>query len=155
MKRALCTGLVVLSIALLSGCQDTPEPIITLTAREVPSGPVAMRRLTRSQYIHSVRDVLGQDIEIAGQLEPDHRRDGLLSVGSAHVTVTPIGFEQYESMAYRVAEQALDEAGLVGLDDRRLTVTEKGRPLLRLALMPFDAYTAAKSATVPRFSQTV
>ncbi|MDP6946780.1 MAG: DUF1587 domain-containing protein, partial [Myxococcota bacterium] len=109
MSRALCTGLLVLFIAPLSGCQDTPEPILTLTAREVPSGPVAMRRLTRSQYTHSVRDVLGQDIEIAGQLEPDHRRDGLLSVGSAHVTVTPIGFEQYESMAYRVAEQALDE----------------------------------------------
>ena len=112
MRHRLGLGLLGVSVALLSGCVDPGEvaPIVEFTAREVPSGPVALRRLTHSQYEHSVRDVLGQDIEIAGQLEPDLRRDGLLSVGSAHVTVTPIGFEQYESMAYRVAEQALDES---------------------------------------------
>ena len=74
------------------------------------SGTVAMRRLTRSQYQKSVRDVLGQDLEFVGQLEPDQRVDGLVAVGATHVTVTPIGFEQYEAMAYHVAEQALDEA---------------------------------------------
>ena len=85
-----------------------PTPLELLEAQGITSGPVAMRRLTQSQYRQSVRDALGADLEIAGQLEPDLRRDGLLAVGTTHVTVTPLGLEQYEAMAYRVATQALD-----------------------------------------------
>ena len=89
--------------------QVAEQGLDPLALQGIGAGPVAMRRLTQSQYRQSVRDVLGQDLEIAGQLEPDIRREGLLAVGSSHVTVTATGFEQYESMAYRIAEQALDE----------------------------------------------
>jgi len=67
-----------------------------------------MRRLTTSQYIESVRDAFGEDLELAGRLEPDLRREHLLAVGTAYVTVTSTGLEQYEDMAYRIAAQVLD-----------------------------------------------
>ena len=69
-----------------------------------------MRRLTTSQYKATIADVLGADIVVAGRIEPDNRRDGLLAVGSSYVSVTAAGFEQYESTARNVAEQALDPA---------------------------------------------
>jgi hypothetical protein len=86
---------------------DTP----TRTPTEPPAseaGPLAMRRLTAAQYRASLADVLGEDIVVAGRIEPDDRRSGLLAVGSSFVSVTPSGFEQYEAIARSVAEQALD-----------------------------------------------
>ena len=105
-------ALWLLPACLLIACSSSEEVVAEgpPAVVEVETGPVAMRRLTDSQYRNSVRDVLGQDIAIAGRLEPDVRRSGLLSVGSSYVTVTPTGFEQYEDMAYRVAAQAVDEA---------------------------------------------
>ena len=109
--------LCVACALLLGACSEqvideggTPAPSSSeaLAAQDIVTGPVAMRRLTQSQYKHSIWDALGADIDIAGQLEPDLRREGLLAVGTSQVTVTALGFEQYEAMAYRVAEQALD-----------------------------------------------
>ena len=102
MRHLLCLliGLTVLPVA----CSQEQEP----HALDVPAGPVALRRLTADQYRRSVRDVLGLDLKLGGQLEPDHRRDGLIAVGSSYVTVTPTGLDQYEAMAYRAAAQAVD-----------------------------------------------
>jgi len=69
-----------------------------------------MRRLTAEQYRHAIADAFGPEIEIVGRFEPDNRRDGLIAVGSAWVTVTPSGFEQYESMASYIAKQVVSEA---------------------------------------------
>jgi hypothetical protein len=69
-----------------------------------------MRRLTERQYEASIADVLGPDVVIAGRIEPDNRRSGLLAVGSSYVSVTPSGLEQYDSIARSVARQALDVA---------------------------------------------
>lgn len=71
--------------------------------------PVAMRRLTEAQYRRAIADVFGPEIEIAGRFEPDGRREGLVAVSSAFVTVTPSGFEQYEAMAREVARQVVSE----------------------------------------------
>jgi len=76
----------------------------------VIGGAIAMRRLTAAQYKASIADVLGSDIVVAGRMEPDNRRDGLLAVGASYVSVTGAGFEQYEAIARNVAEQALDAA---------------------------------------------
>lgn len=100
---------------------DAPTALPTLPPTEVPTasptqvpapppGPLAMRRLTEAQYRASIADVLGADLAIAGRFEPDNRRDGLLAVGAAWVSVTGAGFEQYEAIARGVAEQALDAA---------------------------------------------
>jgi len=76
-------------------------------ASPLEPGPVAMRRLTEAQYRASVADVLGDGLSIAGRIEPDNRRSGQLAVGSSYVSVTPAGFEQYETVARSLAEQAL------------------------------------------------
>lgn len=94
---------------------DTPTPERTERPTAVPTataavagGPIAMRRLTAAQYRASIADALGPDLVIAGRLEPDNRRAGLLAIGASYVSVTAAGFEQYEAIARTVAEQALD-----------------------------------------------
>lgn len=74
----------------------------------VDAGPIALRRLTTEQYTASVLDVLGEHITVPSRIDPDERRDGLLSVGSTFAGVTPSGFEKYEAAATVIAEQALD-----------------------------------------------
>ena len=152
-KRARLTLAMTLLLGACSpqiideGGIPVPDPQEALAAQGIVTGTVAMRRLTRSQYRQSVWDALGEDIEIAGQLEPDLRREGLLAVGTSQATVTPLGFEQYESMAYRIAEQALDPArrerlvpctptAAEGADDdcAGVFVSELGRRLFRRAL---------------------
>lgn len=97
-----------LAVAVAGGCAGDGSvgggpPI----ASPIEPGPVAMRRLTEPQYRASVADVLGDGLSIAGRIEPDNRRAGQLAVGSSFVSVTPSGFEQYESVARSLAEQAL------------------------------------------------
>jgi hypothetical protein len=70
-------------------------------------GPVAMRRLSPSQYREALVDVFGDGIEVVGTLEPDTRRAGLLAVGSAQLTITPAALEVYEAIATSVASQVL------------------------------------------------
>jgi hypothetical protein len=72
-------------------------------------GPAEVRRLTEAQYRQSIADIFGDDIKVAGRFEPGMRTDGLLAVGTAKVTVTPAGLEQYEAMAHGVAAQVVDE----------------------------------------------
>ena len=43
-------------------------------------GPIAMRRLTESQYRQAVADVFGDDITVGGRFEPENRVEGLLAV---------------------------------------------------------------------------
>lgn len=95
---------VSLSAVLLSTACGTGEP------PPARGGSVAMRRLTAEQYRHAIADAFGPEIEVAGRFEPDNRREGLIAIGSAWVTVTPSGFEQYESMAGYIAEQVVSEA---------------------------------------------
>jgi hypothetical protein len=72
-------------------------------------GAPTMRRLTQDQYRHSIADVFGPDIKVAGRFEPDLRSEGLLAVGSAQVSITPAGFEQYNTMARTIAAQVVDK----------------------------------------------
>jgi len=130
-----------LSALLLSTACGTGEP------PPARGGPVAMRRLTAEQYRHAIADAFGPQIEVAGRFEPDNRRDGLIAIGSAWVTVTPSGFEQYEAMASYIAEQVVSEAHRerlvpcepvdpVAADDRcsEAFVRRYGRLLLRRPL---------------------
>lgn len=95
-------GLLAIFAPLLTGCGAGDAPAVA-------GGPVAMRRLTEAQYRAAIADVFGPEIEIAGRFEPDGRRDGLIAVSSAFVTITPSGFEQYEGMAREVARQVVSE----------------------------------------------
>ena len=85
-------------VLLLLGCREA----------EVEPGPIAMRRITAEQYRQTITDVFAPEITVSGRFEPDSRRDGLLAVGTAWVSITPAGFEQYDAMARRIAEQVLE-----------------------------------------------
>lgn len=102
LARTTCFVLLAVLIftGLSLGCRDDSPP-------DSAGGPVAMRRLTESQYRRAIADVFGAEIEVAGRFEPDNRRDGLIAVGNSWVTVTPSGFEQYEAMATHIASQVV------------------------------------------------
>jgi len=103
MRQALSGLGIVLTLAAGGGCSSPERP-------EAQGGELVMRRLTEAQYRQAILDVFADDLEIAGRFEPDNRREGLLSVGSAWVTVTPSGFEQYEAMGRSIAGQVVSEA---------------------------------------------
>lgn len=104
MRLALTLALATFAI----GCSGGGET-------ETRGGPVAMRRLTPVQYRQAVADAFGPDIEVAGRFEPDSRKDGLVAVGTAIVTVSPAGFEQYEAIARHVASQVVAEENRASL----------------------------------------
>ncbi len=87
----------LLALATIVGCGET----------RVEPGPIAMRRITADQYRQTIADVFDPAIEVTGRFEPDSRHAGLLAVGTAFVSITPAGFEQYDAIARRIAEQVL------------------------------------------------
>src|SRR5690606_27148070 len=114
-------------------------------------GPVAMRRLTETQYRQSIADIFGADVEIFGRFEPDNRRDRLLAVGTAWASITPSGFEQYDSMARGIASQVVaperrerfmtcEPASLTAPDPDCAAqfIAEQGRRLWRRPLVEAD-----------------
>jgi hypothetical protein len=96
---------VLLSAAGIAVHQGPAAGAQALTASEVK---VATRRLTESQYRHTIRDLFGVDIRIEGRFEPEKRQDGLLAIGRSDLSVTTSGLEQYFAMAQSIADQALD-----------------------------------------------
>ena len=101
MRLNALAGMGLVSLLAVSACSPS-EPAST-------GGAAALRRLTEGQYRQTIADVFGADIKVAGRFEPDNRKDGLLAVGTTAVTVTPTGFEQYDSMGRAIAAQIVDE----------------------------------------------
>jgi hypothetical protein len=95
-------------LALTSGCggngSSNGGPT---TVPFVQAGPIAMRRLTEPQYRTTLADIFGDDVVVAGHVEPDNRQLGLFAVGSSFVSVTASGFEQYETSARGIAAHVL------------------------------------------------
>jgi hypothetical protein len=103
MLRVFKFGAVAaLSAIALVSCSKSDEP-------QSSGGPIVVRRLTQEQYQTIIADVFGADIKIGGRFEPDLRKSGLLAVGAGEVSITPTGFEQYDSMARGAAAQIVDE----------------------------------------------
>lgn len=75
---------------------------------DVNPEPATLRRLTNAQFSNSVRDLLGEDIVIPGELDPDERFFGLLALGASRTAFSPRGVENVESSAYLIAEQAME-----------------------------------------------
>jgi hypothetical protein len=71
-----------------------------------PSLKVGVRRITETQYRHTIADVFGSGIEISARFEPEKREEGLLALGSAQLSLTSSGFEQYFALASAIAKQA-------------------------------------------------
>jgi len=79
-------------------------------ASAAPSGQVAsMRRLTQAEYRNSIADIFGKEIEVRGAFEPTIRIAGLQSTSTGVLSVTPVGFESFSSMADSIAAQVTAE----------------------------------------------
>ncbi len=106
--RTFAAGLLTALLMIAGGCAgDGGGGGGTTIAPLVEAGPIAMRRLTEKQYRATIADIFGEDIVVAGRIEPDNRQLGLFAVGSSSVSVTASGFEQYEAIARGIAEQVL------------------------------------------------
>jgi hypothetical protein len=80
----------------------TPFPAVDAPA-------ASMKRLTADQYRNAITDVLGAGLALPATLEPDSPSAGLRAVGASRTTISSWGVEQYESAAYGIAAQVLDD----------------------------------------------
>jgi hypothetical protein len=81
--------------------------LVSLVAQAAPSLKVGVRRITETQYRHTIADIFGSDIEVSARFEPEKREDGLLALGSAQLSLTSSGFEQYFVLASAIARQVV------------------------------------------------
>jgi hypothetical protein len=95
-------GITAVAVCAVVGCATAPD-------LSTEGGPPTVRRLTADQYRQSISDIFGEDITVAGRFEPDVRAEGLIAVGTGQVTVTPSGFEQYNSIGRNIAAQTVSE----------------------------------------------
>jgi hypothetical protein len=70
---------------------------------------VALRRITETQYRHTVADVFGPATKMEARFEPERREEGLLALGSSVLSLTSSGFEQYFALATSISDQVLSE----------------------------------------------
>ncbi len=71
-----------------------------------PPGP-QLRRLTRSQYQNTLRDLFGDALVLPRAIEPDVVQDGSIAIGASNTSISPRGVEQFEGGAYDMAQQLL------------------------------------------------
>ena len=102
-------------LLLLAACKDDKtapvsslDEVLERTVPVVELPEPTLRRLTQSQYNNAIQVLLGDELVLPSSLEPDETTDGLLAIGAALTTISPRGVEQYETAAYSLLEQALD-----------------------------------------------
>lgn len=88
---------------------DAAAPAADVPVAEVPFEPPAavMRRLTRTQYLNTLRDVFGNEVVLPASIEPDTAREGFFSIGASESAVSRRGVEQFQAAAFDVASQVL------------------------------------------------
>lgn len=104
----------VLVAALLAACTadggDKTKPPTDVDAAGYSAGETGLRRLSQMQYRNTIRDLVGPEIVVPPQLEPDVTVDGFVSVGGTKSTFSPLGVERYETAALKIADQAMKDA---------------------------------------------
>ena len=91
---------------------DAATPAADVPVVEVPFEPptAVMRRLTRTQYLNTLRDVFGNEV-LPASIEPDTAREGFFSIGASESAVSRRGVEQFQAAAFDIASQALRNEG--------------------------------------------
>jgi hypothetical protein len=106
--------------------------------RERDPGTVTLRRLNRTEYRNTVRDLIGIDYQPADDFPSDDVGYGFDNIGDV-LTVSPLLMEKYLAAAEKIAELAFKDAAvrkkllpkLPGPDDNRLEFTvELLKPLV-------------------------
>jgi len=114
-NKLLGSGIAALSAALIVGSSSMPVAVAASKSSASPvASVVATRRLTESQYRHSIADIFGDDIQINGRFEPERREHLLLAIGSSMLSISAAGFEQYFAIGRSIADQALDPSEKTG-----------------------------------------
>lgn len=107
-SKFFLTG-VLLSAWVSSAVAAEQAADIATTSGAAKQVTVAVRRLTESEYRHSIADIFGPTIKINARFEPERREEGLLAIGSTVLSLTSSGFEQYFALAGSIADQVLGE----------------------------------------------
>ena len=112
-RRRTAASLAIAGVlAGLLGC-STPRDVAgpnLVAAAQAPGRITAMRRLTEAQYRNAIADIFGTDVKVGGRFDPIVRPEHeLIATGAAESTISPAGFEQFDSMARTIAAQVLDE----------------------------------------------
>jgi Protein of unknown function (DUF1592)/Protein of unknown function (DUF1588)/Protein of unknown function (DUF1595)/Protein of unknown function (DUF1585)/Protein of unknown function (DUF1587) len=103
--RWLSLGVFIGALAFAATPVQAPKPA---SGQAMPI-KVALRRITETQYRHTIADVFGPTIKINARFEPEKRVDRLLAIGSAQLSLTSSGFEQYFILASSISDQVLGE----------------------------------------------
>jgi mono/diheme cytochrome c family protein len=72
-------------------------------------GHVVLRRLNRSEYGHTIRDLTGLDLDPTNELPTDDSGYGFDTIGEV-LTMSPLLVEKYLAVATRIGEAVADEA---------------------------------------------
>jgi hypothetical protein len=89
-------------------------------AAEGDFGRSGLRRLTRAQLSNSLHDLLGEQVVVQGDVDPDLVAELFTTVGASQVSTSSLGVQRYEALALDVTHQAFADpearAVLVGCD---------------------------------------
>ena len=86
------------------------EAVQWLQQRILAQRPLAtLKRLTRAEYTHTMRDLFGVDFDFTGLLPPDHVEHGFDKFGEAHL-MSPHQVMAYLKTARFIAERVLPDA---------------------------------------------
>jgi hypothetical protein len=96
--------------AATGGMSDNPGKAATAAGAVFAPVPAVMRKLTVEQYKNSVADLLGSDITLPTDLEPDTAQNGFFAVAASKATISAAGAEKLEDAAYMLAAQAFAPA---------------------------------------------
>jgi hypothetical protein len=109
-----CIGEIGNDDGKIGGGDNTPgnpgggENVSTNPDKFTPAAS-RLHKLTRAQYMNSLRDVLGGDVTIAKDaIEDDSEKNGFVSIAMSSVTISSRGIEQYEAAGYAAAKQVLE-----------------------------------------------
>ena len=88
---------------------EAPEPVeepVDLSGIDL--GNATLKKLTREQYEHSLRDVFGKGLEVPPTSEPDTAAGGLFAVGASTTPFSGVGVESFENAAFAIAKQVVE-----------------------------------------------
>lgn len=87
---------------------ETARAVFTNYDRRAPADPgrTTLRRLNRTEYNHTIRDLLGVEVQPANDFPSDDIGHGFDNIGDV-LSVSPVLMERYLDAAQIVAEQAL------------------------------------------------
>ncbi len=78
-----------------------------LASRPSQADPPAARRLSRTEYENTIRDLCGVSVDAIHKLPPEDAGYGFDNVAGG-LTLAPVVFERYAQVAELIAEQAID-----------------------------------------------